>query len=431
MPEAPLVERSQEFFDPWLICGHPSIEALVARAVIAGERTIAAKRTRKRRDRDREAFSRLARALVANAAFAVALGLTPPSVAIPLAKPTGPRSRYDGPALGQIADAFDALAPDLIVLRKGSRKWVASSMQAGEGLLDCIGGLEDFGYGSFRRTGGETIFVHRVARDYALNTRTVVRINYADDAQTNRFRAELGRINAGLEAAQLGFDDPAGLPIDTRKRSLRRIFSTPDDHPRFDLNGRLNGGWWQDVPRIRRHAIRIEGVRVADLDFRTMFLRLAYARAGMPPPDDDDDLYAGIIVGEADEPRWREGLKVVVNAMLMRATKLTRLPKGSAELLPKGCKAPALRAAILERHEPIRGQFEAGIGLSLMRLESDILIAVLLRLLDLGVVALPMHDGLMVRYEEAERAERVMREVSKALTGYELPVRAKGLVVTN
>ena len=82
MPEAPLVERSQEFFDPWLVCGHPSIEALVARAVIAGERAIAAKRTRKRRDRDREAFS--------------------------------------WPSLpGRVADAFDALAPDLIVLRKG------------------------------------------------------------------------------------------------------------------------------------------------------------------------------------------------------------------------------------------------------------------------------------------------------------------------
>src|SRR5271170_221529 len=271
------LDRSQEFFDPWLVCDHPSIGALVALAVIAGERAIAAKRTRKRRDRDREQFSWLARALVANAAYAIALGLVPPTVAIPLAKPTGPRSRYDGPGLGQIADALDALAPDLIVLRKGRRKKVASSMQAGECLLDFIGGLEDFSHASFRRTGGETIFVHRVDRDYALNTRTVERINYADDDQTNRFRAELERINAGLEAAQLGFDDPAGLPVDTRKRSLRRIFNTPDDHPRFDLNGRLNGGWWQDVPRIRRHAIRIEGVRVADLDFRTMFLRLAYA----------------------------------------------------------------------------------------------------------------------------------------------------------
>jgi hypothetical protein len=148
-----------------------------------------------------------------------------------------------------------------------------------------------------------------VDRDYARDTRTVARINYADDAQTSRFRAELGRINAGLEAAQLGFDDPAGLPMDTRKRALRRIFNTPDDRPRFDLNGRLNGGWWQDVPRTRRHAIRIEGARVADLDFRTMFLRLAYARADAPPPPDDDDLYAGIL-GGANESRCREGLKV-------------------------------------------------------------------------------------------------------------------------
>jgi len=61
--------------------------------------------------------------------------------------------------------------------------------------------------------------------------------------------------------------------------------------------------------------------------------------------------------------------------------------------LPKGTKASSLRAAILERHAAIADHFQRGEGLNLMRTESDILVAVLLRLIDLGIIALPMHDG--------------------------------------
>ena len=77
----------------------------------------------------------------------------------------------------------------------------------------------------------------------------------------------------------------------------------------------------------------------------------------------------------------------------------------------------------MRRHAPIGDLFEKGIGLSLMRVESDILVAILLRLIYLGIVALPMHDGLMVRHDLREEVEGVMREVSKLKTGFELPVK--------
>ena len=51
----------------------------------------------------------------------------------------------------------------------------------------------------------------------------------------------------------------------------------------------------------------------------------------------------------------------------------------------------------------------------------------LLRLIDIGVVALPMHDGLMVREDNAERALGVMREVSRELIGVELPAKVTPL----
>jgi hypothetical protein len=225
-----------------------------------------------------------------------------------------------------------------------------------------------------------------------------------------------------IGAADLSF--VGDVQVDTGQRTLRRIFNTHDDRPRFDLNGRLSGGWWENLERGQRHGIRIDGEPVADLDFAAMFLRLAYARAGLEPPA--GDLYAGIL-SDSQEDDYRDGVKQVVNAMLSRATPLTRLPKGSKELLPKGCNGRLMREAVLSRHAAIRDQFGVGAGASLMLAESNILVAVLLRLIDLHIVALPMHDGLMVRPDNATKALEVMRNVSKEQTGFELPAKVTAL----
>jgi hypothetical protein len=418
------VERSQLFFDPWLICDHRGVEVLVDQAVHRGEEALRAKLKRKRRREYREAFRLLSSALVANASYAFALGIEPATVATPLAKPNAARSRYDGPGFGQLDAVLAALSPGLVTLRKSRRKGIASALEAGPELVNCIAGLDDFGLHCFRREGGETVFVRRVERDYVLDERTITNIEYQDDPPTDRLHAELRRINDALKRARLGFEEPGGPGVEIRKRQLRRIFNTLDDQPRFDLGGRLHGGWRQTLERVRRHAIRIEGEPIADLDFSAMFLRLAYAKAGLLPPE--GDLYAGILQDE-EEDRYRPGLKVLVNAMLFRSSPLQRLPKGSAAILPRGCSAAELREDILRRHAPIRDQFEKGIGLSLMKLESDILVSILLRLIDRGIVALQMYDGLMVRHDVAEEVATVMREEAKAWTGFELPVKVARL----
>jgi hypothetical protein len=52
------------------------------------------------------------------------------------------------------------------------------------------------------------------------------------------------------------------------------------------------------------------------------------------------------------------------------------------------------------------------------------LIAVLLRLIGLGVGALPMHDSVIVARSDGETARRVMLEEARRLTGgVEIPVK--------
>jgi len=188
---------------------------------------------------------------------------------------------------------------------------------------------------------------------------------------------------------------------------------------RFDLGGRLYGGWWQNLSKDRRAFIRIVGEPVAVLDFKSMFARLAYVHAGESAPP--GDLYA--LPGFED---YREGVKQVFSAMLSRRGPLKRIPKDCSEL-PSGCTGKIIRAAILDRHPGLQQVFETGVGYELMFLESQILIAILRRLIDLGIVALPLHDGLMVAESKADRAAQVMGDVAKELTGHRLAVDQKAV----
>jgi len=50
---------------------------------------------------------------------------------------------------------------------------------------------------------------------------------------------------------------------------------------------------WGTLNRTRRKFIRLEGEPVAELDFASLFLRLAYLQVDQTPPD--GDLYAALV----------------------------------------------------------------------------------------------------------------------------------------
>jgi hypothetical protein len=114
------------------------------------------------------------------------------------------------------------------------------------------------------------------------------RIDYDDDEDSVSFRREMERINIFLNSADLAFDGQPQAPV-----ALRRVFLLRNLHDpvAFSLNGRLAGGWWLQLPASERHRIRLEGEPLADLDFRGMFVQLAY-RSNDWQLRDDFDPYA-------------------------------------------------------------------------------------------------------------------------------------------
>src|SRR5262249_2914506 len=98
--------------------------------------------------------------------------------------------------------------------------------------------------------------------------------------------------------------------VNPYERTLRRHFVIlPGQPPRFDQGGRLFGSFWLTLKSARRQHIRINGEPVADLDFATMFTRLAYGHLGQEPQEGDP--YA--IEGTAG---YRSGVKLAMNTFL-------------------------------------------------------------------------------------------------------------------
>jgi hypothetical protein len=200
-------------------------------------------------------------------------------------------------------------------------------------------------------------------------------------------------------------------PVDTLDRRLRRIFTRGS----FETGGRLFGGFWQPIKSAERlYGLRIDGRPVAYLDFGQMTARIAYGMVGAPLPSGDLYNVAGL------EP-FRDGVKKLMNALFFADRPLQRKPQGTAKLLPKKPLAD-LRDMIRRAHVPIVRLFECGAGHRLQFMESEILVAVLLALGHRSIAALPVHDALLVRHDQASVAAEWMARTFRSKIGVDATV---------
>jgi len=268
-------------------------------------------------------------------------------------------------------------------------------------------------------------------------------IDYTDTPETIRYRDAVRGLNRFLSEADIDFLDDGLQPrIDPFDRTLRRRFLVlPDQDARFDQGGRLFGGFWQTLKSERRRHIRIRGEPVVVLDYGSMFTRLAYAEVGAIPPE--GDLYA--IPGLEG---YRSGVKLAMNCFLFdggfRRSWPGTLGVGVGDdedaasdpggvgtafdaRLPKGWGVAKTKQTILRVHPCLMEAWGRQLGYRLMFQESQILIAVLQELASRNVLALGLHDGLLVGVSDKGVAKDVMIRAASAATGTTIPVTEKFL----
>lgn len=416
------------WFDDWRGAQGSALAGLVTEirsAVVEAEQQAGA-RQRKRRPVDDQNHTLAVEVVVSNLAHAVLMPPETGRLAIQTRNADRGRSRYDNPALGKPLRTLLYWLDEtrLLDLRGEGRRGEASSIAPTEMLARQVSSL-GIGLGDFRRLPKEeTILLSRKSRQpWSPIGSTVSRslIDYPETAETTAMRDRLASVNSFVEGGDIGFiEDGRGL-VDVHDRVQRRYFSTwteGSEVPIFDRAGRFFGGFWQNLKSDRRGSIRVEGEVVADLDFSSLYPRLAFASVGFMPPD--GDLYA--IPGLEGH---RDAVKRAMNCLLMDDFARRQWPTEIAEAMPAGWTVAKMRNLILRHHPSLSSCLGVGLGLRLMKTESDILLTVMEEMKSRRIIGLGLHDGLMVASPRAEEARTIMERVGMNMTSIHLPVVRK------
>jgi len=276
---------------------------------------------------------------------------------------------------------------------------------------------EDLGPSDFSRLEGEEVIVLKAAKR---NHRDKgARLEYRDTLETDRMRREVREINAWIAQAELHVVMDDEERYDLSQRRLRRTFNDGT----FSRGGRLFGGFWQNMPKeTRRRDLLIDEEPTVELDFGQMALRLLYARVGAEPPQ--GDLYDIPELSGQLRPTQsiRDGVKKVINAAVHTDKAQHRFPGGTRDLMPIRFRYGEVLEAIRRHHHAVADRFFTGVGVELMVDEADLMVELLLDLKARGIVALPIHDAVIVRQDRAEEAAAAMKRVFRSRTGLEAVV---------
>ncbi len=407
--------RTDRAFDPWRRCATERARLVVAEALrlLQNYEEYRGFRKRRRRPHDQAAFELSVEALLADAVHGQ---LVDPDCGLMVSlanKDLGSSSRYRPPVMTKaLPDILQRLAaPEMayLVVAKGHQGFSRgegrrTTFWAGERLIKRIGEhelqLEDL-----RRVSHQEVIVLKAAKEDHWDSGK--RLEYSETEQTRKFRDEVRTINEWLAGADIAFDEAwATTAVDDRRRELRRVFNDG----RFNAGGRLFGGFWQDLKKSERAlGLTIDGHRIVTLDYRQMGPRILYGWAGVQPPEDCYSI-----------PRYeafRDGWKRLFGALTHTGLELGRYPQGTRKLFPGHLRIGEAIKALVDFHAPIASRFMPGVGLDLMFAESEIMVDLLLTARRQNIVALPVHDAVIVAQKHQDAMAAIMVQTFKDHVG--------------
>ena len=413
-------------FNPFLSGKTGKLMALIAevQTQMSGYEAYYETRKRARRPADQVTNDRTVEALLCDLC-AVELGPNNDSIYLPLSnKVLRTKSRYKGTALGKTLpdilkvmsapemgfvtvekghSTFKIVDDELNVAFAGGRQTI---LRAGPKLLSRIERF-DITRDDLGPAPEEEVLVLRAPKRHSNSIAEYQ--EYEDDKTTLSLRQQMTDINAWLSTADISCSHPQ---VDPTYRRLRRIFNNSN----FAQGGRLYGGFWQAMSSgERQEHILIEGDCCVELDYGQMSLLLLYAEAQAQNHVPSGDLYDLSEYGIPTE--CRKGIKKVMQAIINSPEAPRRLPKGSRKHFPPRISVQDILRAVEKKHPVIFPLMTSGIGMQLFRKESDILVDVLETLRWEGIVALPVHDAVVVRDDNSDKAKAVMKQVFREHTG--------------
>ena len=197
------------------------------------------------------------------------------------------------------------------------------------------------------------------------------------------------------------------------KESLHRVFNRES----FKCNGRAYGALHQKLPKKLRQFILIDGKPTVELDFSAYHILMLYHLKGIDYPDDPYTACGG--------PEMRKAFKIAsligINAPSIRKAYRAILAKFEEENIPLPAVKRPLKHLIetfKAKHEPIADSICSDVGIELQNIDSNIMNAILMRLMDMGILGLSVYDSVIVAEEFAEITRGIMIEEYQKVFGF-------------
>lgn len=249
-------------------------------------------------------------------------------------------------------------------------------------------------------------------------------LNYRDEdfPEVVRYRRQMQMVNEMLDSVTNLLTPEAQEVLDQRKRHLVRRFT----HSSLESGGRLWGGFWFAMKKTDRPTMLcIKGERTVELDFSNMIAQLAYIIAEKEAPVGDQYIIPGL------DPESRQGIKVVMSTLFFdNNMKRDRFPRDTAKLFTQKDQAKGwayVKRMLLAHHPALKPYMDHGLGHFIQLLESQVVVNLLVRCAQRGIVALPIHDCVIVQQSQAFRVKGLMGITVRHLFGKEasIPVEEK------
>jgi hypothetical protein len=201
------------------------------------------------------------------------------------------------------------------------------------------------------------------------------------------------------------------------QKKLYRVFNEKS----FERGGRFYGALYQYMPKGFRKDILINGEPAIELDYSAHHIRIPYHLEGI---DYRDDPYLAL----TDDPEERKIFKKLLLVALNATTEKKAIEAFRSECIETAWKTElsladesirGLLARARDQHKRIAGFIHSGKGRMLQNLDSRITEGILMRMTDMAIPCLPVHDSYIVPRQHEDRLRDVMGGTYKEAIGFE------------
>lgn len=233
----------------------------------------------------------------------------------------------------------------------------------------------------------------------------------ANSVNNKKLKAKLhSETTEEFNLGKIGIDN---ICLRLNHETIHRIFSRKS----FNKGGRLYGTVVQSLPEHIRKHILINGEETFELDYKAHHIKMLYHIKG---EDYTDDPYIAC-AGKEYEKVFKTALLVSINCRDERSAMTTI----QQQLKRRGIKKPNVKnpfkwivQKIKETHPKIADCIYADKGVELQKKDSHIMNAILMKLMDKGILGLPIHDSVIVAEPHETTLWKVMTEEYQNAMGF-------------